>query len=68
MRVARRMTAGVVWETIVGIMKKKWDAIWIMVALLLMNMRILPKKSMIRYIEMMDRRMRENNLRYSLIM
>jgi hypothetical protein len=59
--------AGIVWETIIGIMKKKYEMIWYSKALLLRNILIRSKNSTIRKSNVNIARMKTNNLTNSLV-
>jgi hypothetical protein len=59
--------AGIVWETIIGIMKKKYEMIWYSKALLLRNILIRSKNSTIRKSDVNIARMKTNNLTNSLV-
>ena len=48
MSVASRTAAGSIWERIIGMRNRKWAAICAAVALLLKNIRVFSKKSMIK--------------------
>jgi hypothetical protein len=59
--------AGIVWETIIGIMKKKYEMIWYSKALLLKNILIRSKNSTIRKSDVNIARMKTNNLTNSFV-
>jgi hypothetical protein len=66
-RDASKTDAGIVWETIIGIMKKKYEMIWYSKALLLRNILIRSKNSTIRKSNVNIARMKTNNLTNSLV-
>jgi hypothetical protein len=66
-RDASKTDAGIVWETIIGIMKKKYEMIWYSKALLLRNILIRSKNSTIRKSDVNIARMKTNNLTNSLV-
>lgn len=66
-RDASNTDAGIVWEIIIGIMKKKYEMIWYSKALLLRNILIRSKNSTIRKSDVNIARMKTNSLKNSFV-